>query len=97
MRLTIYGEVVIALIDTEAEVSVISIELAEQLSLPVLQDPDIIMRGPTGQNIFNKVIYAVPVNIRGVTYNISIFMLRELNIEFLLRSNYQKVAQLNLN
>ena len=88
MRLTIYSKVVIALIDIEAEVSIISVELAEQLSLPVLQDPDMMMRGPTGQDIFNRVIHAVPVNIRGVAYNIPIFMLRELNIEFLLRFNY---------
>ena len=88
MRLIIYSKVVIALIDTGAKVSIISIELAEQLSLPVLQDPNIIMRGPTGQNIFNRVIHAVPINIRDVIYNILIFMLRELNIGFLLRSNY---------
>ena len=88
MRLTIYSEIVIALIDTGAEVSVMSTELAEQLSLPILQDPDIIMRGPTSQDIFNRVIHAIPVNIGGVAYNFSVFVLRELNIGFLLRSNY---------
>ena len=97
VRMTIQGRLILALLDTGAEVSVMPTRLANELELIIEQEPAMQMRGVTGSDSFNGVCHAVPIDIGGVVHHIPVFVLDELSVDFILGANYHKEAQLNMH
>ena len=96
-RVQIDGEDVTALIDTGAEVSVMSSDLAEKLRLPISRTFSVNMAGATGKTKrFLGLCEDVPIDIGKIVYKVLVWVIHWLEHGLVLGRPYHKMAQLKL-
>jgi hypothetical protein len=96
-RVQIDGEEVTALIDTGAEVSVMSSDLAEKLRLPISRTFSVTMAGATGMTKrFLGLCEDVPIDIGKIVYKVPVWVIHWLEHSLVLGRPYHKMAQLKL-
>jgi hypothetical protein len=96
-KVQIAGEEVTALIDTGAEVCVMSSGLAEKLQLPISRTFSVTMAGATGKTKrFLGLCEDVPIDIGKIVYKVPIWVIHRLEHSLVLGRPYHKAAQLKL-
>jgi hypothetical protein len=96
-KVQINGHEVTALLDTGAEVSVMSYELARKLQLPITHTFSVSMAGATGRaRRFLGLCEDVPIDINKIVYKVPIWVIHRLEHSLVLGRPYHRLTHLKI-
>ncbi|KAF7502513.1 hypothetical protein GJ744_005634 [Endocarpon pusillum] len=97
MTVEITGKPVVALLDSGAEVTVMSRSLAQTLGLPISENVSLNMLAPEGrESKFSGICTAVSVSIGEITHRLPIWIVEKLGQNIILGRTYSRLARMRL-